>query len=49
MIKLKGDHADEKNKMVEDQRKAATEFETKIDRMKNDHNEVNKQLRSEHE
>ena len=40
MIKLKGDHADEKNKMVEDKRKAVPELETKIDTMKDDHNEV---------
>lgn len=46
---LKKQFADEKDKIMEDQRKLVTEFERQIERLKADSGEATKMLRAEYE
>jgi len=46
---LKAQFADEKAGLMEEQRKVVTEFESKIERVKEDHNNATRTIRYEHD
>ena len=49
IIELKKQFADEKEQLMEGQRKIVADFERQIEELKNSHNQVTRQIREDHE